>query len=210
MPPRTPEDWNNRYLSGEPLPWDSGLPSAELQRVIQERHFDFTSCIELGCGTGTSCLWLAQQGVDVVGIDCSAEAVNLAREKLHEASQAARALFPARFVHGDLCQFEEDLEPADFLFDRGCYHCLRKSCFSGYLKTVRTLLKPAGFMLILAGNINEQNDTGIPKVRATVLCSELESDFHLVQLRAFHFEDVGGTAGPLGWSCLLQRHQQEP
>jgi hypothetical protein len=31
----TPADWNQRYVEGE-TPWDSGLPSKELIRVLDE------------------------------------------------------------------------------------------------------------------------------------------------------------------------------
>jgi len=44
-------DWDAHYQSGQP-PWESGEPSAELQRVIAAENIQPCPVIELGCGTG--------------------------------------------------------------------------------------------------------------------------------------------------------------
>src|SRR3990172_6065697 len=37
--------------------------------------------IDLGCGTGSNCIYLAINGFDVTGVDCSAAAIHKARAK---------------------------------------------------------------------------------------------------------------------------------
>ena len=66
----TDRDWNARYLSGE-LPWDSGLPSRELQRVLEEQKIAPGRALELGCGTGTNAIELARRGFDVTAVNCA-------------------------------------------------------------------------------------------------------------------------------------------
>src|ERR1700730_11002897 len=57
MQPSEREHWNDRYRGPEPPPWDTGRPSAELQRRLAA--FPVVPCraIELGCGTGVNAVW---------------------------------------------------------------------------------------------------------------------------------------------------------
>ena len=48
---RTPTHWDQRYLSGD-TPWNSGIASQELARVLQEERIAPCRAVELGCGTG--------------------------------------------------------------------------------------------------------------------------------------------------------------
>ena len=111
-----------------------------------------------------------------------------------------------QFLVADLTQFDLDLEPFDFLFDRGCYHCARKENLPGYLETLKKLSRPGTRYLVLAGNANEQNEQeGPPRVHEHEIRADLGELFDFEMIREFHFEDAGGTQGPLGWSCLLVR-----
>ena len=54
-------DWQQHYATGQ-TPWDSGTPSLEMQRVIAEHNITPRRTLEIGCGTGTNAVCLAQQG----------------------------------------------------------------------------------------------------------------------------------------------------
>ena len=41
--------WNERYQSGD-IPWDTGRPSPELQRVLQGHNIHPCRGLDLGCG----------------------------------------------------------------------------------------------------------------------------------------------------------------
>jgi hypothetical protein len=45
-------DWNDHYRDGN-LPWDTGRPSSELQRVLTQHNIQPCRALELGCGMGT-------------------------------------------------------------------------------------------------------------------------------------------------------------
>src|SRR5262245_4924543 len=59
--------WENHYR--ERPPWDTGRVSPELQRRLAQFPIPRGRAIELGCGTGTNAVWLAQQGFDVTAVD---------------------------------------------------------------------------------------------------------------------------------------------
>ena len=73
MPPTTAPEWDQRYREGT-TPWDSGVRSRELARVLDETEIVPCRTAELGCGTGTNAVFLAQQGFAVTAIDCSSRA----------------------------------------------------------------------------------------------------------------------------------------
>jgi quercetin dioxygenase-like cupin family protein/2-polyprenyl-3-methyl-5-hydroxy-6-metoxy-1,4-benzoquinol methylase len=191
--------WDQRYAEGG-TPWDSGLPSRELARVLDEGILPRGRAIELGCGTGTNAILLAQRGYDVTAIDLSPKALAIARTK------AMNAGVNVRFVEADVTALPPPDIPYDLLFDRGCYHCVRREQLDGYLAALVRLTRPGAKCLLLAGNCDEEAGTcGMPRVRAEEICAELGRAGAIERLRAFRFEDAGHVEGPLGWSCLMTR-----
>ncbi len=191
-------DWNQRYLD-RTTPWDSGLPSRELRRVLDGGLVLPGRAVELGCGTGTNAVFLAQRGFDVVALDLSPVALEAARRK------AADAGVRIDFQQADLCRLDRDLGTFAFLFDRGCYHCARRIDLSGYLDTLRRLTSPGSKYLVLTGNANEQTEQGPPRLTEQEIRADLEPLFDFEFVREMRFEDAGHVDGPLGWSCLLTR-----
>ena len=194
-------NWDERYQTND-LPWDSGFRSRELARVLAERAMAPCRAVELGCGSGTNAVFLAEQGFDVTGIDLSPTAIDRAKER------ASLAGVNVRFLAADLLQFQEAVEPFDFLFDRGCFHCARKVDVSAYRTTLKYLSRPGSWYLLLTGNANEVTETeGPPRLTEQDIRQDLEDLFEIQEIREFHFEDAGGTEGPLGWSCFLIRRE---
>lgn len=192
--------WDDRYRTGD-TPWDSRIVSRELVRCLDSDRLQPVaagggSALELGCGTGTNALELDRRGFQVTAVDLSAQAITEAR------SRAAEIGAEIDWIVGDVCQLEELVEPFDFVFDRGCYHCVRKSALDELLATLQRLTRPGSVALILAGNANENSDDGPPRVTEDELRSELGQLFTIEHLEAFRFQDPGGVDGPLGWSCL--------
>src|SRR5262249_33991589 len=126
------ERWQGRYQTGD-TPWDTGRPSSMLMQVMAEEKIAPCRAIELGCGTGTNCVWLAQQGFQVVGVDLSPLAIEQAKQR------AAHAGAAIDFLAGDLLGLPDLGEPFRFFFDRGCYHVVRKVDVQGFLKAVERL-----------------------------------------------------------------------
>jgi len=192
-----PIRWNDRYRQGD-TPWDTGQPSSELQRVVAEVPIPPGRALELGCGTGTNAIWLAQQGFDVTALDLSALAVEKARQRAAKAG--------VRFLACDVTQPPAEVTgPFDFCFDRGCYHAVRRENAQGYVAALRRLTHPGSLALILAGNAREPHDPGPPVVTEEDLRREFGIGFSIVHLREFYFDPVPGQPRHLAWSCLLRR-----
>jgi SAM-dependent methyltransferase len=192
-----PAEWNERYVARE-TPWDSGVPSKELNRVLDAEKIRPCRAAELGCGTGTNSIYLASRGFDVTGFDCSSAALEQAQKK------AAEAGAKPKFLEADLCRFNLKLEPFDFIFDRGCYHSVRRMDIAGFLRTLRQLSKPGTRYLVLTGNANEEGP-GPPRVHEHEIRTDLEGLFEIQFIREFRFEVPDPPEGFLAWSCLMTR-----
>src|SRR5262245_7159572 len=103
-------DWNDRYRDGN-LPWDTGQPSSELERVLSRNAIQPCRALELGCGTGTNSVWLAEQGFEVTGVDLAPLAV----ERAVKRAQAARV--NVHFLVADVLQLPDLNGPFEFFFD---------------------------------------------------------------------------------------------
>lgn len=193
--------WDERYEKGD-TPWETGQSSSELQRVLAETAIRPCRVLELGCGTGASAVWLAQQGFDVTAIDLSKLAIDRARQRATEAGVRVN------FLVADVLKPPTELAgPFDFFFDRGCYHVVRREDVAAYVNTIRLLTRPGTLGLILTGNAREPHAPGPPVVTEEQIRAELGRLFDIVRLREFRFDQVETDGSRfLGWSCLLRRN----
>jgi methyl halide transferase len=192
-------DWNESYREGN-LPWDTGRPSSELQRVLSQHSLGPCRALEIGCGTGTNSVWLAQQGFEVVGLDVAPLAVE-------QANQRAKATgVKVHFVVADVLQLPDLGGPFAFFFDRGCYHAVRRAAAQQYAPAVARQLAAGARGLILTGNAREPHTPGPPVVTEDEIRDELGLAFTIRDLHEFRFDEAPGVPERfLGWSCLLQK-----
>lgn len=192
-------DWNDSYRDGN-LPWDTGRPSAELQLVCTRNTIQPCRALELGCGTGTNSVWLAQQGFEVTGVDVAPLAVEQAKGRAHAAG------VKVHFAVADVLDLPDLEGPFAFFFDRGCYHAVRRSAPQQYAPALARQLAAGGRGLILAGNAREPHDPGPPVVTEQQIRDELGLAFRILDLHEFRFDEAPGVAERfLGWSCLVEK-----
>ena len=61
-------------------PWDIG-PRKELVELVDSGRLRPCKAIDLGSGTASNCVFLAQRGFDVTGVDYAAAAIELGRKR---------------------------------------------------------------------------------------------------------------------------------
>ncbi|MBI5933594.1 MAG: class I SAM-dependent methyltransferase [Chloroflexi bacterium] len=119
--------------------WDSGIAPPELMQYIQTHPAG--RAIDLGCGTGTNVLTLAQNGWQVTGVDFIPKAIRAAKRKTQNVKVDLRVgdvthLSGVRGING----------PFDLALDIGCFHGLENK--SKYLDELDRLLAPSGHWLL--------------------------------------------------------------
>ena len=128
-------------------PWDSGVPPPELIEVIEgARRLSTGRALDLGCGTGTTTLYMASSGWQVTGVDFVPLAIRTARAK------AAAAQLPVAFLVGDVTRLHEHpIEPGfDLLFDQGCFHSLPAAAQPAYAFEVARMARSGATYLLYA------------------------------------------------------------
>ena len=126
-------------------PWDTNQTPPEVIRAIEgPGALAPGTALDIGCGTGTNVVYLAQHGWRAVGVDFVPLAIRRAR------ARAARARVAVRFVQGDVLDLPRLPVggPFDFALDIGCFHNLGAEAQARYAANLATLLRPGGtFML---------------------------------------------------------------
>ena len=143
----TAEYWDNQAASFDEES-EHGLASA-LVRAAWSRRLDTwlpeppSSVVDLGCGTGSLSVLVAEAGNDVVGIDLSALMVEQAQRK------AKTANLPIRFIVGDAC--DPDLAPGSFDVVLARHLIWALADPDGALRRWADLLKPDGRLVAIEG-----------------------------------------------------------
>ncbi|MBI4664678.1 MAG: class I SAM-dependent methyltransferase [Verrucomicrobia bacterium] len=194
------ERWDSAYRSDGRPAWDTGRPSGELKRLVEDGTLQPCRVIELGCGTGTTSIYLASRGFTVTAADIAPTALRLAEMKAEKSGARVNWLL------ADVLAMPE-LRPFDLVFDRGCYHGVRRQNARAYVETLKRLTRPGSRVLILAGNANEPKPHyGPPRVAEEEVRSDFAPWFQFDSLREIRFDVADPQQkGALAWSILMQR-----
>jgi SAM-dependent methyltransferase len=102
--------------------------------------------LDLGCGTGTTTIYMASKGWRATGVDFVPRAIRAARAK------AMRVKSLATFMVGDVTRLHDlPIEPGfDLLFDQGCFHSLPEAAQPAYVREVSAQARPGATYLLYA------------------------------------------------------------
>lgn len=182
------------------MPWSHPKPDFNLVEIIKQ--FEITPCktLEIGCGTGTDAIWLAQNNFDVLAIDVSPVAIELAMENMNALS-----------VH---CQFNvadflnDDIKntPFHFAFDRGYFHSFNSDKKRRKIaKKIANNLDDGGLWLSLIGSMDSPpRETGPPMRSAKNLVDAVEPYFEILNLTTSVFGNEQENP-PKNWVCLMKK-----
>lgn len=139
-----------RYLRGD-MPWDSGIVPPEITGWIAEYEAQGGvpgRALDVGCGTGTTSLFLAEHGWEVQGLDFAPNAIARARRKARAANLRGSVQFESADVsrHALLA----DAAPFELVVDIGCLHGLTPDQRRGYAANLKRLTTPGATYLLYA------------------------------------------------------------
>jgi SAM-dependent methyltransferase len=191
--------WDSRYVRKNSAPWDTRQVAVELKKAVENGTIKPGRAVVLGCGAGTNSIYLASKGFDVTAMDVAPTALAMAK------ARADKAKVKVNWMLVDVTKVPT-LKPFDFMFDRGCYHGVRRSLAKEFVESSCKLSKPGTKFLILAGNANEARHYGPPRVKEEDIRKDFTSSFDFTWLRESQFGPDGEKGkGPLMWSILMTR-----
>lgn len=196
----TDRDWEATYREAD-LPWDTGTPDPHLVDFVGRGHLASGKALEVGCGTGTNCLWLAEQGFEVLGVDISPTAIQLAESK---AGGAPRVRFAA------LDFLEQDVPdgPYDLVFDRGCFHVFDDAADRAlFAERVARAVAPDGLWVSVIGSTEgPERDHGPPRRTARDVTNAIEPVLRIDELRAIELHaNIPSPAA--AWFCVARARE---
>jgi 2-polyprenyl-3-methyl-5-hydroxy-6-metoxy-1,4-benzoquinol methylase len=192
-------EWEERYEQKK-LPWDTGRPDSQLMQLLSRWPKCGGNVLEIGCGTGTNAVWLAEQGFQVTGMDISSNAIAVARQRAKEKG------VDCTFTDGDfLVSPVEVSRQFSLIFDRGCFHVMgsdeRRHLF---VQQVAARLVQGGLWFSLIGNKDQvMDDEGPPRLSAAQICAAVEPSFEVLQLESCTF-DSNKSVPMRFWKCLMK------
>lgn len=125
-------------------PWD-GHPLAAGLRALVESGLEPGRALDIGCGTGDNCVYLAQHGWQVTGIDYVETAVRRARAKM----SAAGVDVTVRRADATRLRSEGIGTGFDLIVDNGCLHGMSDGDRDAYVREVTAVAGPAAHLLLV-------------------------------------------------------------
>jgi SAM-dependent methyltransferase len=198
MPQR---DWNGHYAQGF-MPWDSDVPDENLVEFMRSERLSPRRVLDVGCGTGTNPLWLAEQGHDVLGVDISPLAIQRAQEK------AAGRNGRCRFEVLDILANAPPSDSFELVFDRGCFHVFDEHDERArFAARVAECLTAQGQWLSLIGSTEgPAREFGPPRRSARDIASAIEPVLEIALLKPIWFDVELPTRAP-AWLCLARKRE---
>lgn len=182
----TADDWDRAYREGRHSQmWDTPWPSPELPGALALLP-DRGRAVDLGCGSGSDAILLAQRGLDVVGVDLSATAVALAKVK------ARSAVVNVEWVVGDVLHLPMQDSTVDLATDRGCLHYLEDAARKRYADELARVLRPAGLVLVRGMSAPERYKTAVTGTALRAVFAP--PDFDIISSVAFTMLGAHGSA----------------
>ncbi|HZU48145.1 MAG TPA: class I SAM-dependent methyltransferase [Mycobacterium sp.] len=130
-------------------PWDGHPVAKSLHDLVEGNGsppLPAGTALDLGCGTGDTCIYLAKHGWHVTGVDFVAKPLDKARAK------AAAAKVSATFTQADVTRLSSSNVGAGYtlITDHGCLHNMSDEDRDAYVREVTAVSAPDARLLIVA------------------------------------------------------------
>ena len=129
------------YRFGKP-PWIIDQAQPDLIAAAEKGEVCGPTVLDVGCGDGNNAIYLASRGFDVTGIDVSAKAISIAKQKASEAE------VDVTFITLDALKIGSLGKRFDTVIDIGLFHNL-KGDSEQYVRALSDVCVSKGQLLML-------------------------------------------------------------
>jgi SAM-dependent methyltransferase len=162
------------------LPWDSSDPLAELVELVDSLAPG--RALDLGCGTGTTVVYLAQHGWQVTGVDYVRRAIDTTRRRLR------RYGYTATLVQGDITALSSlpIRGPFDLVTDFTCYQSIPLVRRDLYVREVAAVSRPGTTLLLyeFGASHGRMKVAGIPGATREDVQHRFVEHFDILEIRS--------------------------
>lgn len=182
----------------EDLPWHEADPPALLVKALDQRDAPGRA-LDIGCGSGTYSIYMAERGYRVTAIDFMPQAIAMLQGRIAGRDLAIEAL------QADVGQWTAD-HPFDVVLDIGCLHTPGTIDIAAYKTQILNWLAPGGDFILLHFGRRGWWDwwpIGPSRVYADTLREQFAPEFDLVEDAS---EERRGMPFVIGRSALIGQY----
>jgi SAM-dependent methyltransferase len=133
------------YRFGKPR-WNTNITPPEVIEAFGELP-EVGTALDLGCGTGTNVIYIAQHGWQAIGVDFVGLAVNKAKRKAEKYGLSQSTTF----YHADVTRLANlDLPTCQYALDMGCFHGQNRNGQRAYIDALAKILAPCSQYMLYA------------------------------------------------------------
>ena len=180
------------------MPWVHSKPDFNLVEMVRELPIEPCRAIELGCGTGTDAIWLAEQGFEMTAVDVSDIAIGIAKTTPADAT--------VDFLVNDFLTEKLPGKSFNFAFDRGYFHSYdNDKSRRKVAKNIASILDEDGMWLTLMGSCDSPpREDGPPMRSAKNIVDAVEKWFEIKLLKTSVFGSESEVPANI-WVCLMKK-----
>ncbi|OGX11115.1 MAG: hypothetical protein A2351_08000 [Omnitrophica bacterium RIFOXYB12_FULL_50_7] len=192
-------DWEALYREQdvEEMPWFTPELDHDFADALKSLKIRSGYVLDLGTGSGTQAIALAELGFDVVASDISESAVRKAEARSKTKGSNIR------FVKDDI--LATTLKgPFDIIFDRGIFHVFPPEKRNAYVQSIGGLLRKGGFLILKCFSDKEPPGEGPYRISEAEIRRSFVPAFQVLDIRASFFKGVR-QPNPHALFCILQK-----
>jgi len=129
------------YRFGKP-PWIIDQAQPDLIAAAENGEIRGPTVLDVGCGDGNNAIYLASRGFEVTGVDVSAKAISIAKQKAREAE------VDVRFVTLDALNIGTLDKKFDTIIDIGLFHNIEGDDRERYVRALNDVCVNKGQLLM--------------------------------------------------------------
>ena len=195
---RPRHDFDAIYMSETPPAWDIGRPQPAFERLAREGDF-VGRVLDAGCGTGEHALLAASLGHEVLGVDLSTKAIDLAVTKATDRG------VEARFLVADALRLADLDEQFDTVLDCGLFHVLDDNERERYVESLAAAVAPGGRYRMLCFSDRQPGDWGPRRVTQDEILTAFSEGWEVASIEPTVIDLTWDAAGAFAWQAAVTR-----
>jgi len=177
-------------------PWDIGRPQPAIIRLAETGQITGW-VLDIGCGTGENLLYLAERGLDAMGIDGAPTAIEKARAK------GKRRGLNAQFEVADALNLSIPTRQFDTVIDSGLFHVFSDEDRARFRDSLGRVIRLGGVYFLMCFSDQQPGDWGPRRVTQAEIRSTFSDGWRVDDIQPSAFETNLGPAH--AWLASISR-----
>ena len=177
-------------------PWEIDGPQSEIVHLAESGEIR-SAVLDVGCGTGENSLYLAEIGLQVVGIDIVQTAVEKALSKAKE-----RSLVPT-FLVWDALNLQRLERKFNTVIDSGFFHVLPDKKRPVFVEALASVLNPGGTYFVMCFSEHEPGSWGPRRITRAEIRENFKQGWQVNYIREAKFDTNLGLRKCNAWLASI-------